>query len=133
MADIDKAVELARRCLIPDGPIIYEIDAVALARAVLAMAMDIEHLRNELRLYAPTVDCGSCGLALRIGPMVAEDDEVTCGCGAVNQISIENDEAYFSHWRCKHGKDDESECAACDAEDEADAVRCTLDAEARRG
>lgn len=46
MTDIDKAVELARSCLIPDGPIIYEVDVVALARAVLAMAPVVERART---------------------------------------------------------------------------------------
>ena len=74
------------------------------------------------------LDCGNCGLEFaptRADGLYHEDDEHTCAdCGAVNVIGvdsrIEDDEvpeAYVIGWRCRHGADDETPCAACEIED----------------
>ena len=47
-----------------------------------------------------------------------EDDELTCACGAVSRIGVDDDQAYVSGWRCRHGVDEEDPCEACDHEDE---------------
>lgn len=69
------------------------------------------------------MDCGKCGAACiqsdKYGGFY-DGQEATCEeCGALNTVSADEDEAYPGRWWCKHGADDATPCAACDAEDEA--------------
>jgi phage FluMu protein Com len=76
------------------------------------------------------MDCGRCGSWLEsphADGLFGTDEEVTCPeCQTVNQVGVEDDGgdgeeniAYVSHWTCRHGSDDATACAACDAEDGA--------------
>jgi hypothetical protein len=73
-----------------------------------------------------SLDCGQCGLAFdprKPNGMYYDDEEYICAgadCGATNRIGIDDTcsvppEAYVSRWICKHGKDDETECSACES------------------
>jgi hypothetical protein len=69
------------------------------------------------------IDCGNCGLDLpptRADGLYCEDDDMMCGgCGTANVIGIDDGDgcAYVSRWTCKHGRDCETPCRECDAED----------------
>jgi hypothetical protein len=73
------------------------------------------------------MDCGRCGLRIecpRDGDVFFEDEKIVCSCGTTNQIGCDEGPVFgptvsVSHWTCKHGSDDETPCAACDAEDVA--------------
>ncbi len=74
------------------------------------------------------MDCERCGEELPPTgyedgePVWWDGDSVTCACGTVSHISCDGEEpAYVQWWTCKHGLDDATPCAACDAEDAATA------------
>jgi hypothetical protein len=68
------------------------------------------------------IECPPCGAELaprsRDG-LYYDSDELTCECGAVALVSFDegDDEPWVNHWRCKHGHDGETPCAACDLEE----------------
>lgn len=75
------------------------------------------------------MDCMCCGVALvatRADGMFEDEQDIKCrDCGATNTIAICEDgddgyDVYVSFWRCVHGCDHETQCAACDAISEAE-------------
>lgn len=68
-----------------------------------------------------TLDCACCGVGIRIGATVAEDEQHVCKeCGATCVVFLdEANDAYFGSWRCKHGVEGDEACDQCEAEEDA--------------
>lgn len=73
--------------------------------------------------------CGRCGDDLPPTCQVdgqdawGDGDAVVCpSCGARNQMSSDGEDAWVGCWWCKHDVAEDVACAACDAEEAANAA-----------
>lgn len=74
------------------------------------------------------LDCGRCGAACVPSDdagMFWDGQEHRCEeCQTLNVVHADPDDgAWIGRWICKHGKDEDTPCPECDAEDEARARR----------
>ena len=61
-------------------------------------------------------DCLCCGADLpHTKGFFTDGETLKCDdCGSTNVVSVDQDEAYLSHYICSHGKRDEDFCVECE-------------------